>query len=192
MKKIVIHLPEQRDRFKRFSFELNRFYLDYTISPGITLNEGWKGISEAFKKVIRDNINEEEILIFEDDIKFTSDKSIVKFNECIKSLPDNWDILLGGSYWFEEELNLGNLIKVGDFCSLHCVLVRKSAYEHFLNHTGETKTDIDRHLGQLSKAGKLNVYLANPMIAVQYSGYSNNRKANVNYDNLLSKFNVLS
>jgi hypothetical protein len=190
MKKFVIHLPEQRDRLKTLTHEMNRFYLDYTISPGIKLDQGWKGISESFKKVINQNLEEESILIFEDDVRFTSDKSIVRFNECIDILPDDWDILLGGSYWFHKEKDLGNLIKVGDFCSLHCTLVRKSAYKHFLSHNGEIK-DIDRHLGKLSREGKLNVYLCNPMIAIQYNGFSHNRGSNVNYDNLLRGSNIL-
>jgi hypothetical protein len=190
MKKFVIHLPEQTDRLKTLAYEMNRFFIDYTIFPGIKLDKGWKGISESFKKVISENLNEEKILIFEDDVKFTSDKSIVKFNECIDSLPDNWDILIGGSYWYEEELKIGSLIKVKDFCSLHCTLIRNTAYEHFLSHNGEIK-DIDRHLGKLSKEGKLNVYLCDPMIAVQYNGFSHNREKVVNYDSLLRPYNVM-
>jgi GR25 family glycosyltransferase involved in LPS biosynthesis len=190
MKKFVIHLPEQRERLKTLTYEMNRFYLDYTICPGVKMDVGSKGISESFKRVIRDNINEEKILIFEDDVKFTSDKSLVRFFECMESLPDNWDILLGGSYWYEEEVKLGNLIKVKDFCSLHCVLIRKSAYEAFLSHSGQVK-DIDRYLGKLSCEGKLNVYLCDPMIAVQYNGFSFNRNNTVNYDSLLRKFNIL-
>ncbi len=190
MKKFVIHLPEQKERLRTLTYEMNRFFIDYTISPGIKLDKGWKGISESFKKVISDNLNEDKILIFEDDVKFTSDKSIVKFNECIDSLPENWDILLGGSYWYEEELKLGNLIKVKDFCSLHCVLVRNTAYKHFLSHNGDIK-DIDRHLGNLSKEGVINVYLCDPMIAVQYNGFSNNREKVVNYDSLLKQYNVM-
>jgi hypothetical protein len=191
MKKFVIHLPEQRERLKSLTYEMNRFYLDYTICPGVKMNPGWKGISESFKRIIRENINEDQILIFEDDVKFTSDKSIIKFFDAIKELPDNWDILLGGSYWYEEEVNLGNLIKVKDFCSLHCVLIRKSAYEVFLSHHDKARADLDRYLGELSSEGKLNVYLCNPMIAVQYNGFSFNRNKPVNYDNLLRKFNIL-
>jgi hypothetical protein len=190
MKKLVIHLPEQRERLKTLTYEMNRFYLDYTICQGIKMNPGYKGVSESFKKVIRENINEERILIFEDDVKFTSNKSIAMFLECIKSLPDDWDILLGGSYWYQEDCNLGNLIKVKDFCSLHCVLVRNTAYEHFLSHGDEPK-EIDRHLGKLSSEDKLNAYLCNPMIAVQYNGFSSNRGHNVNYDRLLKDFNIL-
>jgi hypothetical protein len=190
MKKFVIHLTEQKERLKTLTHEMNRFYLDYTISPGVKLVPGSKGISESFKNIVRENSNEDMILIFEDDVKFTSDKSLVKFFECIESLPGNWDILLGGSYWYQEELNLGNLIKVKDFCSLHCVLIRKSAYDAFLSHDGSIK-EIDRHLGKLSSEGKLNVYLCNPMIAVQYNGFSHNRGSQVNYDKLLSNFNIL-
>lgn len=190
MKKLVIHLPESKERLKSLTHEMNRFYLDYTICQGVKMFPGCKGISESFKKVIQENINEEKILIFEDDIKFTSDKSIVYFDECIKSLPEDWDILLGGSYWFQEENNLGNLIKVNDFSSLHCTLIRNTAYKHFLSHSDSPK-DIDRHLGKLSSEGKLNVYLCNPMIAIQYNGYSFNRDGVVNYNNLLRNFNIL-
>lgn len=173
------------------TYEMNRFFLDYEIFDAIKLSPGNKGISESFKEVIRHNINEKRILVFEDDVKFTSKKSINQFYDCIRDLPSDWDILLGGSYSFSEVSRSGNLIKAGDFSSLHCVLIRDTAYKHFLSHNTEEIKDIDRHLGMLSKKGELNVYVCNPMVAIQYNGFSHNKERSVNYDNLLKGYNVM-
>jgi hypothetical protein len=141
--------------------------------------------------VIRNNINEKRILIFEDDVKFTSSRSMHYFYDCVGQLPEDWDILLGGSYSYLEKSREGNLIKVSDFSSLHCTLVRDTAFKHFLSHNPEDVKDIDRHLGKLSKKGELSVYLCNPMIAIQHNGYSHNKERAVNYDNLLKRYKLL-
>jgi GR25 family glycosyltransferase involved in LPS biosynthesis len=189
MKKIVIHLKEDHKRLRILTSELKS--LDYEIFDAIKLNPGNLGISESFKQVIRNNINEKRILVFEDDVKFTSPKSIEQFYNCASQLPPDWDILLGGSYFYLEAGRTGDLIKVSDFSSLHCALIRNTAYEHFLSHNHNEIKDIDRHLGRLSKQGKLNVYLCNPMVAIQYNGFSHNRGQTVNYDNLLKNYNVM-
>jgi GR25 family glycosyltransferase involved in LPS biosynthesis len=192
MKKIVIHLKEDKKRLETLSYQMGRFFLDYEIFDAIKASPGNIGISESFKQVIKNNITEKRILIFEDDVKFTSTKSIEYFYECIGSAPEDWDIILGGSYSFVEKSRIGNFIRVGDFSSLHCALVRDTAYEYFLNHNPEEIKDIDRHLGRFARDGKLNVYICNPMIAIQYNGFSHNREQNVNYDNLLKGFTLLT
>jgi hypothetical protein len=191
MKKIVIHLKEDHKRLKTLNQEMGKFFLDYELFDAIKLNPGRLGVSESFKQVIKNNLSEKRILIFEDDVKFTSSKSLEHFYDCVGSLPEDWDILLGGSYWYSEKENLGRLIKIGDFCSLHCVLVRDTAYKHFLSHNPEEVKEIDRHLGKLASKGELNVYLCNPMVAIQYNGFSHNREKDVNYDNMLRSYNVM-
>jgi hypothetical protein len=192
---MVIHLNDgtnQADiRRNSFNYELGKFFKDYEVFPGIKKDPGHVGISESFKKLISENYNEPQLTIFEDDVKFTSSNSWELFTKAFISLPDNWDILLGGSYWFEEKEQVRNLIKVGDFCSLHCIIVRNKAYDHFLSHDPNIIPDIDRFLGSLSKKGILNVYLANPMIAVQHNGFSYHQGKNVNYDHLLKDKNIL-
>ncbi len=71
------------------------------------------------------------------------------------------------------------------------MLIRDTAYKHFLSHNPQEIKDIDRHLGNLSRKGELNVYVCNPMIAIQYNGFSHNRGMSVNYDNLLKEYNVM-
>lgn len=191
MKKIVIHLKERKDREELYKYELGRFFDDYEVFDAIKINPGYIGISESFKELIRQNINEDQILVFEDDVKFTSNKSIDFLNKCIKDLPEDWDILLGGSYHFDSVSKTDNLIKVGDFSSGHCMLINKKAYNHFLNHNTKEHKYLDRYLGALSHQKTINVYLCDPMISIQYPGYSDNVNKQVDYSNMLASFNIL-
>jgi hypothetical protein len=99
---------------------------------------------------------------------------------------------LGGIYWTDGKDPFNEYLdKVEDFCALHCVLVRKKAYQHFISHNSYEIKNIDRHLGKLSKEGKLNAYVCNPMIAIQSPGFSYHVGKAVDYSNRLKEFNIL-
>lgn len=190
MKGHVIYLPRPCNTHVE---EMAKFKIDFVEIPGVKHEDPAQGISQAFRNVIQSNINEPELLIFEDDVKFTSRYSRDNWDICVKQLPDDWDILLGGSYAYDA---IGSptrgLIKVGDFSSLHCILVRQKAYSVLLSHNEHcTNKHIDRYLGMLSQQGKLNVYLCDPMIAIQYPGYSHNRGKEVDYSYKLKGKNIL-
>lgn len=189
MKKIAIFLEERREQI---TTELSRFFNDFELFEATRATPGSLGLSDSYKRLINKHKDEKELFLFEDDVFFTSDKSIEYFTECYNSLPNDWDILLGGSYWFQNPINIGsNLIKVKDFCSMHCIIIKNTTYEHFLNHDTEKQKHIDRYLGELAKENKLNIYLANPMIAIQKPGYSFLANKEVNYTNMLSNKSLL-
>lgn len=195
IKSYCIHLKNRKDREPNMIKELNSFTSNYEIFDAIKINPGYKGTSESFKSIIKKakENNLDQVLIFEDDVKFTSKNSKVKFQSAIDSLPEKWDILLGGVY--TTNINNSNkiddhILKIGDFSSLHCTLVNKSAYDIILNHDYKIIKHIDRYLGKLSNEDKLNVYLTYPMVAIQYNTFSDNMKRSVNYDRLLKKFEL--
>ena len=188
-----IHLPHAKDREENMYKELNYIRPDknYTISSGITMKFGHQGISESFKKIIRrsSHMGFKQVMIVEDDIKFTSPLSKDYLQEAINVLPNDWDILLGVSYGYENKYNENDhLIKVGDFTSLICVIFNNTSYSKVLSHdyNNSEYKNIDRYLGDLSKNNKLNVYMVNPMIAMEYPGISYNRKREVDYTSLLN------
>lgn len=157
------------------------------ITKSEEFSKGKGGVSMSFKSVLKKtkSLKLPYVMIFEDDVKFFKE-SRDKLQECISSLPDDWDILLGGSYGFRGNNFNENLIKVDSFTSLHCILVKETVYEYILNHDGESHLDV-----YLSKFCKdLNVYLCNPMVAIQRETLSDN--ANGLLDNsVLKKFNIL-
>jgi len=199
IKSYCIHLKDRIDREENMIKELNYFTDNCEIFDAIRRIDGCEGTSMSFKSIIKsakkDNL--ECVLIFEDDVKFTSVKSKEQFQKCIDTLPDNWDVLLGGTYGLVDQQDLTNepfnkyIRKVGDFSSLHCVLFNKSCYDKILNHDTNKINHIDRYLGNLSKNGNLNVYLSYPMIAIQYNTFSDNCKTVIDYDWQLKKMEIL-
>jgi GR25 family glycosyltransferase involved in LPS biosynthesis len=194
----VVHLKKRKDREENMIKELNSFINKWEVFDAIKMNPGYKGTSESFKTIIRKAKEKglEQVLIFEDDVRFTSKKSKEKFQKAIDSLPEKWDILLGGVYTLSkprkiEELKFNeHLLKIGDFSSLHCILINKSCYDKILEHKPNEVKHLDRYLGKLSRENKINAYLAYPMVAIQYNTYSDNVNKHVNYNKLLDKFEL--
>lgn len=187
MKRKVIHSTGS-ERFDIMKKEMTSQYGDtWEISEAIMHDPAVIGISQSFKKAISDNYNEPHIHIFEDDIKFTHPDSGKIFDEKFNSLPDDWDLFLGGSYQFRALEQFDGIKKITDFRSLHCVIFNKKCYDKILSHDSFGGQQIDHYISSLN----LNIYLCDPQIAIQYTGYSYNRKSCVDYSFLLSDKNIL-
>src|SRR4051812_14726501 len=106
IKKMVIHLEES----KRDLSKLKKTFPDVEEFKGYYNQDGARGISDSFKGVILRSLSEEYVLIFEDDVKFQSENSILQFQKAINSLPEDWDILIGGSYWTEEKVKFNDYL----------------------------------------------------------------------------------
>lgn len=177
-KKFVIHI-KGCPRYSTMVKEMNSQYNgEYEIFDAIVYNDSSKGISESFKEIIKANYNEPLIHIFEDDVKFTSSKSREIFEDAFERLPENWDIFLAGSYTYEPDRNYGCFLKINNFRTLNSVVIRKSAYDLFLSHDFSKDKNIDSWVASKNP----NVYVCNPMVAIQYDGYSYNAKKKTNYN----------
>lgn len=185
MKGTVICMPS---RLERVTEELSYNGVDFEIFEAITSGKVVDNIADSFKAVIKKNYHNDSTLIFEDDINFTSKYSIRNWDICVSELPDDWDILLGGCYTLSHEQGSGALLKAIDFRSLHCSLFNKKSYDKVMSHANG---HIDAYLSDLCSKGQLNVYVCNPMVAIQHPGYSFNRSQNVDYSYMLKNFNVL-
>jgi hypothetical protein len=149
-----------------------------------------RGNAQTFLDLIRmaKKQKREAILIGEDDMVLC-DESRDGWERAVDELPDNWDILLGGVYFIKGKEDITpHLCKITDFCALHFIMVRRSAYDLVLNYEKNNYgfRNIDRYIGRLGVTGKLNVYLAWPMISSQRAGYSDLRKKEVD-DNKTNK-----
>lgn len=197
IKGYCIHLSKRTDREENMYKELDYFIPNqYTILEAERHPIGKIGVSRSFKKAINEakKLNLDYVLVFEDDVRFTSERSRECFQNAINTLPDDWDILLGGIY---ADTNLfdynEHMKKVESFSALHCTLIRETAYDKFLQHKEEDKktSHLDNYLGEFSKKGELNIYLAYPMIAIQYTGKSNTINQVVDYSKNLEKYDIL-
>jgi hypothetical protein len=165
---------------------------EYELVPAIQdLDRPWKGLSDTIKQIIRDNYKEPFIHIFEDDVLFTSKKSREVFENNFEVLPDDWGIYLGGAYTYPElySTKRQGIIKMQRFSSLHCAVIRKSIYDLILSHDATNKTAF--HLDYFLSENRVNVYLCDPTIAIQYPGYSFLQKKSVSYENFESRMNIL-
>ena len=171
----IIHLSNRIDREKSFCKELYEQNIsDYKIWEGISdAKIPYRGISKAHKQIVKhaqDN-SLQEILIAEDDLKFTSTGSFEFF---LKNKPKDFDIYLGGIYF--GDLNIDNT--VSDFSGLTFYIINQRFFETFLS-IGEDD-NIDRGLKNKGK-----FVVCNPFVVIQCNGFSDNMKRYCNYDSYL-------
>jgi len=185
-----LHLPERRDREPFMVENLPKIHSSVQCIPGVKFQPSYKAISRAHKRIIA--IAKAKgwpyVITIEDDIRVPSLKAKAAFTQAMHHLPNDWDALLGGVYDCKSYKNIGNdLAEVKGWCSLHLVLWKYTMYDAILNH--HEKFHIDRFIGTMDDK---KFYLTWPFVAVQYNGFSDNVNMDVNYDNYLNRFKILS
>jgi len=165
-------LPEREDRFILLQRELELQNISsFKIWNGIIDEQSTvKGISLAHKQIVQYAKNSKlpSILIAEDDIKFTDQGA---FDFFLKSIPNVFDLYLGGIIW--GEIREDN--SVTDFSGIMLYLIHERFYDAFL--------DISKsyHLDRSLK-NKGRFIVCNPMVAIQHNGLSDNSKRMMNYE----------
>lgn len=171
----ILHLSNRIDREKSFKKELKEQNIsDYKVWEGIIdAHTPCRGISKAHKQIVKFALDNSfpEILIAEDDLKFTSKGA---FDFFIKNKPTDFDIYLSGIY--SGEINADNEVK--DFSGLTFYIINQRFFGTFLSMP--ENENIDRCL---SNKGKFIV--CNPFTVIQYNGFSDNVKRYCNYDTYL-------
>lgn len=153
--------------------------VDYELWDGIYKYDSVKeNINAAHKQIVEyAKLAEwENVVIAEDDILFTHPESWKRF---ITTIPDDYDIYLGGCYL--PVFNPDGTLK--SFCALHLYSVHKRFYDTFLSLPKHEH--IDRSMEGLGK-----FVLADPMVAIQYNGWSSNTGKDETYDSLLDGINL--
>jgi GR25 family glycosyltransferase involved in LPS biosynthesis len=106
----VINLDRRPDRWQQCQIEFNKIGVKVERIPAIDANnipgslsyrdKTYVAVTSVHSKLMNDAItnNDDSILIFEDDVKFVNNFNEI-FNERIKSLPEDWDLLfIGGNH----------------------------------------------------------------------------------------------
>jgi hypothetical protein len=171
----VIHLANRYDRERTLEKEMKeQDVIDYRVWDGIIdPKTPSRGISKAHKQIVKyaRNNSLHEILIAEDDLKFTS-KGAFKF--FLKNKPKDFDIYLAGIYI--GKINDDNTVK--DFSGLTCYIINQRFFDTFLSMPEQC--NIDRCLKNKGK-----FIVCNPFAVIQYHGFSDNVKRYCNYDSYL-------
>ena len=138
------------------------------------------GTATTFKKIIKD-AKDKMTLIIEDDLQILSKEKVIT---ALQNPPSNdWDILLGGVYHYvplKDGIHTEHWHQLQDFCSLHFIIVRESAYKKILDIPESSNRNIDRQIAELVRQRRLTAFVIHPMPCRQYPGYSDLRKRHVN------------
>jgi GR25 family glycosyltransferase involved in LPS biosynthesis len=183
-----VNLESRPDRWRQTVEEFKKLGPDYTLNRFNAIRNTRNpelGCATSFLTLIQmaKDQNMPAILVGEDDIMLYS-KSAEMWEKAISELPDNWDVLSGGTYIIKNRMKVSStLYKVNNITCMHYICIRNTCYDkilsYFKNNMG--KQAIDRFIGELSQQKKINVYLVWPMIAGQRPSYSNLEHKNVDY-----------
>lgn len=180
MIKIIINLPKRIERLQRSIENINAFFkseVDLVVSAGVLMESGTQGVREAHKNAIQiaKNNSEKMALIFEDDIIFRGD-ALEYFNELIKNLPEDFEIVLFGVYSGKiDRTESGYFDRIGKFSGLQMYLVNETAYDKILSYNGNAP--VDHWIGS-----NLKCYISKRHFSYQIDGYSDNAKRKTDYN----------
>lgn len=185
--KIVINLPERKDRLAHIKKELSGW--EYQLMPGVVDKDPKVGIAQAHMNCILLARQSEwdNVLIIEDDMVLRKGAHEY-FNKALNTLPENWDILLGGLYNCKYQIPVNEYWnRTGEFCGAHFYIANHTSYDRILSCS--PRQHIDRWINQ--GGNKLNCFVTKKFVATQLNGFSDNIKRNVDYSKELKKFELL-
>jgi GR25 family glycosyltransferase involved in LPS biosynthesis len=188
MEVYVIHNRERKDRLESFINECQTQGIkDVTFFPAIFADKPQTGIAIAHANCVLDAKNKglEQVCIMEDDVQFTAPEAFNHFLNLYNSVPKEADIFLSGISTGTPTKHSNGIARVNEFSGLHCYIINAKAYDRFLSCP--RGKHIDRWLGNRISGGKMNVFTAYPMVAIQHNGYSDNKKQVKDYSHLFNK-----
>lgn len=205
-KVVCISLPERTDRQKATEEELSKYNIDFKFLPAngpITdaerakyhcnrLLPGETGAFVSHVKALQYGYDSkfDSILIMEDDIELT-DNFAVKFDERIKKVPSDWDVIYFGGNHESEPRDLGNgVLRCRQTFALHCVAYRWSSYETLLSLAYEDYCRVPIDYLYATEHQNLKVYAFSPALAFQRVDYSDIQQEIVDYTILRRGYNA--
>ena len=184
----IIHNKENTHRYEHLLKQMETQGIGtFKFSPAIFLDCPKTSVMEAHKKVVRDNYDQPEIIIFEDDIVFTKPDSHDRFLGLYRDIPENVDIFLGSYYKHSkirpvdedfDELRWA-------FNGLHHYIIRKKFYDTFLSLPDGKH--VDRAVGDTGAKIYVPKLLLSRQMGLKENGFSERRKTKNDYTSLEGK-----
>lgn len=157
---------DSQKEFSKFSLDVNRYVVHKE-------KDGAMGLSRTNIEILKiaEHNGSENVLIFEDDAKFTGDVLNV-LDAAISELPDNWEVFhLGVGLKQTPEVHSSHLVRLTRAMCVHAVCYHKRVYERVINGWEANKKVIDVWLADHVQP-RGTCFCTNPMICVQRSTIS--------------------
>lgn len=119
------------------------------------------------------------VFIFEDDAELHKDFQQI-FNEAIKELPADWDMLyLGGSHREKPQQISKYIYKVTQTYTTHAIAVNHTMYDRIIKSFTSLEQPVDCYYANWQK--EINAYVIAPHLAWQRGGYSDIEERDMHY-----------
>lgn len=168
-----INLERRKDRRQLMEKEFAKVGLSPTFINGADIKPGWVGCRESHLAILDDAWLGDVFVVFEDDVQFLQDLSIV--DKALSQLPEDWDMLyLGASPKQPQVRYSDNLIRLNNAHVTHAIIWHYregGALEYILDHANEVKK-IDDYFATVIQP-KFNCFVTYPMAATQTSAGGN-------------------
>jgi GR25 family glycosyltransferase involved in LPS biosynthesis len=189
---ICVNLARREDKwadcikeFKKHNIKVERFDAvdGNPIGYEGSLPDGAIGNALSQIEIIKEAKQKEydRILILEDDIEFHDDFNNL-FNEWVKEVPEDWDLLyLGGNHNFQDKVMVSPHVRsINDTYATHAYAIRHTVYDLVLEHMSDFSIENDVALAEVQK--KCKAYCFSPNIAYQRPSISDVFNRWVDYD----------
>lgn len=207
----LINLPDNTQRLKSATVELNKYDIPFTVWPAIKHENGKYGLNLTMTELFNKCYNKKRILVFEDDVQFIQGPNIVMALAIDQLMRHNaskydWEMFYLGLN-MDNENNLfnkfvdNNLLTLNFCFSTHAVAYSQKAI-HLLsntlndekNHnTGKSFSLAEKPFDQIVNETigifqftRLAVY---PMLATQADGWSDIEQKNSTYEYMQQRYN---
>jgi GR25 family glycosyltransferase involved in LPS biosynthesis len=196
-----INLKSRPDRWKQATDEFNKFNINtvkrYNAVDGSKVTNPNPRLLKGEVGVLLTHINLIEmaqrrgyknILILEDDVYFTDE--LLKLEEYMNSVPEDWDMLYFGANHVYGKLPLEiineKIVRLNYSVGLQCVAIKNTMFDKILDIVPNIDKQIDAYYADMMKS--YNIYCFNPNMALQREGFSDIQQQNVNYDRFFKNF----
>jgi len=158
-----------KNRLKLLIPVLDTYNINYKLYYGKITKKHIDSLNDVIKQIIKDNFEEDYIILSEDDVVFTEEFSVEKLNYFInKSIELNLGVLSSGSWYShgEELTEVDNLLFAKAFRGSQLIVLFKSSYDILLkswngNYFEDTISCIQP---------KLKIGLTYPFLTIQEKG----------------------
>jgi GR25 family glycosyltransferase involved in LPS biosynthesis len=176
IKTFVINLDKRTDRiselklpleWERFSATDGQQYVNAAVKE-----RGWRGCYDSHLRLIEkiNNYDSNLFIVFEDDVEVCDD-FILKLNNVIDTLPNDWELLFLGGWNVGEKIKYNESVDLAKkvYC-MHAYMFKKETAIKLLNKFKQREYKVDVLLAELLP--EINAYICNPTLAWQRPGFS--------------------